>query len=143
MDDYGRHIVTSMPFDRALTVAVEALEKAGFRSIQRLDVTAAIRETLDREVRQYGIITALHPALAFRALRADLDVGAALMVRLAVYELGDGETVVAAEEPLEAPLSSRAWREEQPELVAVATALGDALGRVLAFIQHAAERIAA
>jgi hypothetical protein len=38
------------------------------------------------------------PDLALNALRQDLEIGTFIMTRFVIYELADGETVVAATE---------------------------------------------
>ena len=53
---------------------------------------------LHHEFRQYMLLEAWVPALAFEEIRADLDEGAATPIRFAVYELADGETAITVDQ---------------------------------------------
>ena len=142
MTDHGRHIVVFTSFDRTVTLTTQALRDAGFTSLRGIDVRSVIRES-GQELRQYSLITALHPSLMYRALQHDLDVGTDFLVRLAVYELADGETVVSTEEPLAMEMASRAWRGEHPQLAALAASLAEAVGDALATITRKGAGLAA
>ena len=98
-----------------------------------IDVQATLRAKLDREFRKYVILGAWNPALADRALHAELEIGLLLPCNVIVYENGPADTVVAAM----APLAALGVVGENPALHAVALEADARLRRAL----HAVETL--
>ena len=71
-------------------------------SYWELSVDAEVKPKLDRDFRKYIILGACNPALADRALHAELEAGLLLPCNVIVYEADSGESVVAAIAPLAA-----------------------------------------
>ncbi len=67
-----------------------------------IDVQQTLKAKLDRDFRKYVIPGACNPALADRALRAELEVGPLLPCNVIVDETGASSSVVAAMAPLTA-----------------------------------------
>jgi uncharacterized protein (DUF302 family) len=131
MTDYARRIVVGLGFEATLGETTRALREAGLRAIARIDVRDHFRRDLSHDFRQYYVIDAWSPELAVAALAHDLDAGAVLPTRLAIYELASGETAVVASEPL-APLTSEPeWQRESPELARLARDESERIARVL------------
>ncbi|MDA0302338.1 MAG: DUF302 domain-containing protein [Chloroflexi bacterium] len=88
--DFGitRHL--DRPYEEALAAVRDALKAQGFGVITEIDVQATLREKLGQEFRRYVILGACNPALAHRALSADLSVGLLLPCNVVVYEDADG-----------------------------------------------------
>ena len=99
---YGIKVAITLPWDAAVARATEALKAEGFGVLTTIDVQATLRTKLDREFRKYIILGACNPALADRALQAELEVGLLLPCNVIVYENGPAESVVAAMAPLAA-----------------------------------------
>jgi uncharacterized protein (DUF302 family) len=97
---YGLSVSLSIPFDVALTRATEALKNEGFGVLTTIDVQQTLKTKLNRDFRKYVILGACNPALADRALHAELEIGLLLPCNVVVYETDDGHSVVAAMAPL-------------------------------------------
>lgn len=67
-----------------------------------LRVEQTLKQKLDRDFRKYLILGACNPALADRALHAELEAGLLLPCNVIVYETSPGRSVVAAMAPLAA-----------------------------------------
>ena len=85
--------------------------------------------------RQYEMLEAWSPDLAVEVLGHNLDAGLMLPTRIVIYELADGETAVLASEPLSPMASHERWRDDFPEIAAVADRESDRIARVLAAVQ--------
>jgi uncharacterized protein (DUF302 family) len=90
----------SQPYDTVLVRLPDALKSEGFGVLTQIDVRDTLREKLGVEFRRYKILGACNPALAFRALQAELAIGVMLPCNVVVYEDG-GQTVVIAVDPME------------------------------------------
>jgi uncharacterized protein (DUF302 family) len=143
MDDYGRHLVVELPYDRTVAATVRALHQRGFTHLTTIDVREVMRRTLNQDFRHYVLLQACHPNLTLRALRADLDVGVLLVATVAVYELADGETVVTVGDPLATIGVTRGWKEEHPDLFEIASELDTELAGALRTIARVARASAA
>ncbi|ELZ28680.1 hypothetical protein C474_14329 [Halogeometricum pallidum JCM 14848] len=90
---------TDDAFDDVVDQTVAALQDEGFGVLCDIDVQATFAEKLDAEFRQYRILGACNPQLAYEALDDELELGALLPCNVIVYEDDDGTTVVSAVDP--------------------------------------------
>ncbi len=90
----------ALDFDDAVRCTVEALAREGFGIITDIDVAETFRKKLGREFRRYRILGACNPALAFEALQAEAKVGTMLPCNVVVQDAGDGQTEIAAIDPV-------------------------------------------
>jgi len=88
-----------MPYDRAIERTRAVLTEQGFGVLTEIDVKKTLKEKLDADLRPYVILGACNPALAHRALQADLGVGLLLPCNVVVYDNGDGTSTVEALDP--------------------------------------------
>lgn len=68
--------------------------------LTQIDMKATLKQKINADFRRYVILGACNPALAHRALSANLNVGLLLPCNVIVYEEGDG-SVVTAVDPVE------------------------------------------
>ena len=97
---YGFSVTLPVPFATAVTNATAALQAEGFGVLTTIDVQQTLKAKLNRDFRKYVILGACNPALADRALHAELEVGLLLPCNVIVYETAATESVVAAMAPL-------------------------------------------
>ena len=100
MHVHGRHVVLDTDFDRVVVDILKAFQDEGLEVISRVDVREHFKRTLGREFRRHLVLDVWAPDLAINAIRQDLEIGTFIMTRFVIYELSDGETVVAATEGL-------------------------------------------
>lgn len=105
-----------MAYEAAVERAAEALKAEGFGVLTTIDVQQTLRAKLNRQFRKYVILGVYNPALADRALHAELEVGLLLPCNVIVYEIGPNQSVVAAM----APLATLGIVGDNLELLAVA-----------------------
>ena len=113
---YGLKVSVNLAFDQAVAKATAALKTQGFGVLTTIDVQQTLKAKLDRDFRRYVILGACNPALADRALHAELEVGLLLPCNVIVYETGPTSSVVAAM----APLAALGIVGDNPPLVEVA-----------------------
>ena len=113
---YGLKVSVNLPYEQAAEKATTALKTQGFGVLTTIDVQQTLKTKLDRNFRKYVILGACNPALAERALHAELEVGLLLPCNVIVYETGPASSVVAAM----APLAALGIVGDNPALVEVA-----------------------
>jgi len=86
-------------FDDVVERTIEALGDEGFGVLSDIDVQATFAEKIDEEFRQYRILGACNPGLAFEGLGEEIELGALLPCNVVVYETDDGSVVVSAVDP--------------------------------------------
>ena len=97
--------------------------------LTEIDVKKTLKEKLDTEFRPYVILGACNPALAHRALEADLGVGLLLPCNVIVYDNGDETSTVEALDPV----AALGIVGDNPVLATVAR---EAQGRLRAAVAH-------
>jgi len=96
----GIQRVVALPFETVLALLPDALRSEGFGVLTEIDVRDTLRQKLGIDFRRYKILGACNPALAHRALQAELGIGVMLPCNVVVYADGDN-TVVTAVDPME------------------------------------------
>ncbi len=98
--DIGIRATVSLPYEQAVQKTTDALKVEGFGVLTQIDVQATLKQKINVDFRRYVILGACNPALAHRALSANLDVGLLLPCNVTVYEEDDG-SVITAVDPVE------------------------------------------
>ena len=70
------------------------------------------------------------------ALQHDPEMGTVLPTAIAIYELPDGETAVAASPALAPVASDFGWRDDRPSLAAIADRARERVARALDRLPH-------
>ncbi len=92
---YGYSRTLDLAYDQAVEHTREALKAEGFGVLSEIDIKEKLKEKLGVNFRNYVILGACNPALAYETLQQELDIGLLLPCNVIVYEL-DGKTVVSA-----------------------------------------------
>ena len=114
MGEYGRRIVVDIPFERAVAETSEAIRAEGFDLVSTIDLRDYLAKHAHHDCRRYLLLGALLPQLALDALREDPELGPLLPTTIAIYELPDGETAVAASPSLSPVVFEFGWRAGRP-----------------------------
>lgn len=116
-----------MPFDDAEKRVREELAREGFGVLAEIDVKKKFEEKLQKDFRNYVILGACNPPLAYEALGQEINLGTLLPCNVIVYSRDDGKTAVMAMDPV-AALSVIG----NPEIVVIAKQVSEKMRRVLA-----------
>ncbi len=92
--------IISLPFDQAVSRAVEELKKEGFGVLTEIDVKATLKKKLNVDFRNYRILGACNPPFAYQALQAEDKIGTMLPCNVIVQEREDGNVEVSAIDPI-------------------------------------------
>ena len=92
---YGFRKELDFPFHEAIARTRAALADEGFGVLCEIDIKEKLREKLGIDFRNYVILGACNPSLAFEALQEEIDLGLLLPCNVVVYET-DSSTVAAA-----------------------------------------------
>ncbi len=113
-------------FADTIIKVTEELKKEGFGIITEIDLKDKFKEKLNVNFRNYKILGACNPALAFKAIEQEDKIGIMLPCNILVQEHENGEIEVSAINPLE---TIGAAHNEQ--LQSIAAEVSDKLKRVI------------
>ncbi|MBF2088370.1 MAG: DUF302 domain-containing protein [Synechococcales cyanobacterium K44_A2020_017] len=92
--------VLPVSFDEAIALVTEALKAEGMGVLTEIDVQGAFKKKLDIDFRQYRILGACHPQVAYQMLQTDDKAGVLYPCNVVVQEHDDGRVEVSAIDPL-------------------------------------------
>ena len=87
-------------FDDAVRRTTQALQDEGFGIITDIDIKDTLHRKLAVDFRNYRILGACNPKLAYEALRVEDKVGTMLPCNVVVQEVGENSIEVAAIDPV-------------------------------------------
>lgn len=122
---YGYSRTLDIPFTQAVERTREALKTEGFGVLCEIDIQEKLKEKLGVAFRNYVILGACNPPLAFQTLQEELSIGLLLPCNVIVYEEG-GRSVVSAIDAVKM-LSV----VNNPKLQATASQVNEKLRRVI------------
>ena len=126
MSYYFAKTLSGMSFDDAIARATDALKEEGFGILTEIDVKATMKKKLDKDFRDYRILGACNPSMAWQALQAEDRIGTMLPCNVIVQQRDNGDVEVAAVDP-----AASMQAVDNPELAAVAADVRDRLKRVI------------
>ena len=92
---YGYSRTLDLTYEQAVESTREALKAEGFGVLSEIDIKEKLKEKLGVDFRNYVILGACNPALAYETLQQELDIGLLLPCNVIVYEV-EGRTNVSA-----------------------------------------------
>ena len=93
MNEMAFEVTVNAPYAEALDRVINALKVEGFGVLTRIDVHDTFKEKLDLDFRNYSILGACNPPLAYKALSNRPDAGLMLPCNVIVEEMDDGTLV--------------------------------------------------
>ena len=97
---FGRRFAAS--FGEIEQKVRQELGKEGFGILTEIDIREKFKEKLGKDFREYVILGACNPSLAWEAFAREINIGALLPCNVVVYRDDDGETVVMVMDPVAA-----------------------------------------
>ena len=92
--------VLPLSFDAAVARTIDALKMEGFGVISDIDIRATLKKKIGVDFPGYRILGACNPALAYEALKLENMVGTMLPCNVVIRDAGNGQTEVAAVDPI-------------------------------------------
>ena len=94
---YGFSKTVNLPFGEAVEKARAALKEEGFGVLCEIDIKDKLKEKLGVDFRNYVILGACNPPLAYKTLQEEIGIRLLLPCNVVVYEADEaGKSVVAA-----------------------------------------------
>ena len=126
---YGFSKAVNLPYEEAVEKTRAALKEEGFGVLCEIDIKEKLKEKLGVDFRNYVILGACNPPLAYKTLQQEIDIGLLLPCNVIVYEAEAGKSVVAA---INAKTMLSVAGPDNATLDAVATEVNEKLKRVVA-----------
>jgi uncharacterized protein (DUF302 family) len=127
---YGFSKTVDLPFEAAVEKARIALKEEGFGVLCEIDIKEKLKEKLGVDFRNYVILGACNPALAYKTLQQELSIGLLLPCNVVVHETDEaGKSVVAA---IDAKTMLSVVGANNATINAVAAEVNEKLQRVVA-----------
>lgn len=90
----------SISFGDAVDRTIAALKTEGFGVLTDIDVKETMKKKINVDILSYRILGACNPTLAYEALKLESHVGTMLPCNVIVRDAGNGQTEVAAIDPV-------------------------------------------
>jgi uncharacterized protein (DUF302 family) len=90
-----------LPFNEVLNKLTLTLEQQGFGILATMDIRNALKKNLNVDFRNYKVVGACIPALAYGALSLESHMGVLLACNIVIQEHENAEVEVSAFNPLE------------------------------------------
>ena len=129
--EYTIQTTVTGEFDDVVNATNAALKDEGFGVLCDIDIQATLKEKLGEEFRQYRILGACNPPLAYEGLNAETGLGALLPCNVIVYEDDNGDIVVSAVDP-----EQLVGIADNDALDSIATEVTERFERVLAAVDE-------
>ncbi|HLT50780.1 MAG TPA: DUF302 domain-containing protein [Arenibacter sp.] len=126
MDYYFSTSIEGITFDEAVKRITDALKKEGFGVLTEIDIKTTLKNKLDVDFRNYKILGACNPSLAYLALQTEDKIGTMLPCNVIVQEREPGTIEIAAVDPAASMLAVK-----NDELIAVAEIVRDKLKKAI------------
>ena len=126
----GIHTTLKTTFEQAIQKTTAGLKTEGFGVLTQIDMKTTFKDKLNVDFRRFVILGACNPALAYRSLAANGDVGLLLPCNVTVQEEGDQITVTAVN-----PLEMLGALQEDVSVKAVAVEAKEKLERVISSLK--------
>lgn len=113
-------------FQQAIKDVTAELQKEGFGIITEVDLKGKFKDKLQVDFRNYTILGACNPALAYKAIQQEPGIGVMLPCNVLVQQHENGEVEIAAINPM-----NSIGATENKELKSLAQEVSDKLQLVI------------
>lgn len=96
--DIGIGTFTEMEFDEAVEATRTALSERGFGILHEIDLTATLKNKIDKDIERVLILGACNPGFAGKAFDVSKDVALMIPCNVVIRESGGG-CVIEAQNP--------------------------------------------
>ncbi len=127
--DVGIGTFTEMEFDEAVTATREALADRGFGILHEIDLTATLKNKIDKDIERVLILGACNPEFAGRSFDVSKDITLLLPCNVVVREASGGCVIEAQNPALLAQVISGGLQDLADELSAQMREMLSALTR--------------
>jgi uncharacterized protein (DUF302 family) len=124
---FGKQI--DAPFGEVEQKVRQELAKEGFGVLTEINIKDKFKEKLGKDFREYVILGACNPPLAWEAFSKEINIGTLLPCNVVVYQDDGCKSVVMVMDPVAA-----LGVIGNPELTAIATQVRTRMERVLAAV---------
>lgn len=94
---FGFSKTIDLPYEEAVEKTRSALKEEGFGVLCEIDLKEKLKEKLGVDFRNYVILGACNPPLAYKTLQSEINIGLLLPCNVIVYEAENArQSVVAA-----------------------------------------------
>ncbi len=100
MSYYFNKTMKTKSFDEAIEQVTAELKKEGFGVLNEIDMKATLKKKLDVDFKNYKILGACNPQLAYKALQQEDKIGILLPCNVIVEQHETGDIEVAAVDPI-------------------------------------------
>ncbi|NLR57495.1 DUF302 domain-containing protein [Chitinophaga polysaccharea] len=116
----------ALSFSQAIEKITDALKSEGFGVLTTIDVKDTLKKKIDVNFRDYIILGACNPQLAYQALSADGKIGLLLPCNVVIQQYDDGKVEICIADPEE-----MARQSNNNSLTTIAATAKLSLSRVL------------
>ncbi|TWF40627.1 uncharacterized protein (DUF302 family) [Chitinophaga polysaccharea] len=118
--------MVALSFTEAIEKITAALKSEGFGVLTTIDVKDTLKKKIDVNFRDYTILGACNPQLAYQALCADEKIGLLLPCNVVIQQHDDGKVEICIADPEE-----MARQSNNDSLKTIAATASISLSRVL------------
>ena len=97
---YSFSKVVPLGYEEAIKHVTEEMKKEGFGVLTTIDVRETLKKKIGVDFKPYTILGACNPHHAYEALQKEPELALMLPCNIIVYVNDDGETVIAAIDPV-------------------------------------------
>ena len=90
-----------LSFDEGIKRVTEELQKEGFGILTEIDVKDTLKKKINVDFKKYKILGACNPPFAYKALKAEKNVGLMLPCNVVVQEKDEKNIEISAIDPIE------------------------------------------
>lgn len=123
---YGFGKVTSYSFDDAIQRVTEELQKEGFSVLTNINLSATLKNKLDKEIPPYQILGACNPYFAYDVIEKEPSIGMLLPCSIVIRQDNTGKVYIEFMDP-----KTVLEIVDNPEILHIAAQVRQGLERVL------------